>query len=78
LAAIVGIAVVFDVRPLIAGLIAALGFVVQRLLGGIGGNAADRVERWFWRMKSGQESQHTPAEMLELLRQRQQGEGPRP
>jgi hypothetical protein len=77
LAAIVGIAVVFDVRPWLAAVIAALGFVVQRVLGGLGGSVPARLERRFWQLKSGRERRFSSADLLDLLRERQAG-GPRP
>jgi hypothetical protein len=76
LAAIVGIAVVFDVRPWLAAAIAALGFVVQRVLSGLGGSVPARLEARFWRIKSGRQRQFSPADLLDLLRERQTG-GPR-
>jgi hypothetical protein len=75
LGAIVGIAVVFEVRPLLAAAIAALGFVVERLVGGLSGQIPERIERWFWRLKSGQEMQHRSSELLAILEKRLRGDG---
>jgi hypothetical protein len=74
LASIVGIAIVFDVRPLTAAVIAALGFVLERLVEGLGGQIPDRIERWLWRLKSGRETQYRTSELLALIEQRQRGE----
>ena len=54
LAALVGVGVVFDLPPLLAALAVAVGFLGHALLLRLFGGLAAAVDRWRWRVQTGQ------------------------
>jgi hypothetical protein len=78
LAAVIGLAVVLDVRPWQAAVTGALGFALERLIGGLGGEVPARVECWFWRAATGQATRHVASELPALLKERLGGGGREP
>ena len=53
LAAVVGVSVVFDVRPIGAAVAVALGFLLRWLLLRLFSGASTATNRWFWRASTG-------------------------
>ena len=64
LAAVVGVSVVFDLRPIGAAVGVALGFLLRWLVLRLFSSVADAMNRWFWRASTGSASALRSSEAL--------------
>lgn len=70
LATVLGMAVLFDVPPWSPAVLAGIALLLEKLLIRLTGELPERVERWFWRLKSGRRRRFLPTDLVGRLRRR--------